>query len=346
MRAELIRLCQSADMDLFVNWDGEFALACDLLDFNLVAATTGLLDIPETRVSNVSERVPSKGQRGYPFNRVYLEGGTESPVEHLGLPFTGPFDHLLLIEEFDDIVEVTLQQGWRPRAEQSFDPFLYRQVDNRIRPRVTFQTDAEVIAQLDLGDLFIFNWTRGSLSTPYNGAFFSVESISYSQEGDVVQIEALYKDDLNTISPYLLDDESLILRVASSGGRYCTVEDSNVEVVFNGGSLVTDQVRQDDHLVLLDATQDDITFTRFRALRITSVTGATTLEVDGDLDFDAPTPVNVDTWEIRRSYVTYPTVGSDPTNYPSGASMYGKVSSDADPPAFSTAATGNRLANG
>lgn len=347
MRGELIRLCQSADMDLFVNWSGQFALSCDLLDFNLIAGTDGLLSIPETRIAKVSERVPSKGERGFPFNRVYLEGGTESPVENIGLPHPGPFDNTTLITAYDSITEVTLQQGWRPRSEQSYDPFLFRQIDNRIRPRITFQTDLEVIASLDLGDIFIFNWTRGAdLGTPYSGAYFQVEKMTYSQEGDVVEIEALYKDDLSSVAPYLLDNESLIIRVSSGGGRFCTVEDGNSEVTFNGGSLVTDDVHDFDHLVLLDATQDDTTFSRFRALQIQTVTSDTTLEVAGDLDFDAPTPVNVNTWEIRRSYRGYPTAGEDPTNYPSGSTMYGKVSSATEPPVYSDASVGNRLTNG
>ena len=344
MRGELIRLCQSADLDLFVNWSGQFALSTDLLDFNLVTGTSGLLDIPETRISNVSERVPSKGERGFPFNRVYLEGGTESPVENLGTPPPGPFDNGTLITAYDGIIEVTLQQGWRPRAEQSLNPFQFRQVDNRIRPRIAFRTDVDVIASLDLGDIFILNWTRGAyLGTPYAGAYFQVEKMTYSQEGDVVEIEALYKEDLNTVLPYLLDNESLILRVASSGGRYCTVEDSVANVTFNGGSLIADGVAAGDHLILKDDTQGLADFQRFRALLIKTVIDGTTLELNGDLDFAAAAPTNVDDWEIRRSYLTYPNSGGD---YPSGSTMYGKVSNDSDPPTYSDSDAANRLTNG
>lgn len=345
MRGELTRLCQSADVDLFVNWDGKFALSSDLLDFNLVTGTGALFDVPETRIRNVSDRVPSSGERGFPFNRIFLEGGTACPPEKLDVPFGGPFNLDDYVTEYGAVVEVTLQQGWRPRLEQSLDPLLNRQIDNRVRPRLVFELDLEGIL-LDLGDIFVANWTRASIGGPYDGAYFQVIAASYSQEGDVVQIEALYKDDLRTVLPYLLDDEDLLLRVASGGGRYCTVEDGNLVITFNGGDLVADGVSRNDHLILKDATQGPAEFTRFRALKINEVTSGTTLEVSGDLDFDAPTPVNVDDWEIRRSYRTYPTAVSDVTNYPSGSTMYGKVSSTDDPPVYSDASNANRLTNG
>ena len=335
LRQALVDICQSADLDLAMTWDGKLALYSSYFSFADLTATR--VSIRETRCAQVQERVPSKGQRWAPYNRVYA-------VSPDGVPH-GPFDNPDATIDWGATLERVLQGKWL-QPFQAVNPlysstiwYSERRLESVVRPVIRFITDREGL-QLDLGDLFNFTWSRGGSSGPYgSGAVFRVESISVDPKSLFVGIEAVWVDDLTTVNPYLIDDEILALRVQSSGGRTATVVDSDATVTFSSGDLVANGVVAKDVLVLGDSTQAINVFTRYRCIRILSVTDATHLELDtADLDFDAGAGVAVADWKILRGKQTYHTAVSDPVNYPSGSAMYGKAASDSDVYGDATAA--------
>ena len=340
LRRALSDIAQSADLDVAMTWEGKIAVHSSYFNFaNLTAARVALR---ETDADNVIESIPSKGERWAPYNSLYV-------LDPSGAPH-GPFDN-----PHPDAVawgvrlERTLPGKWRRPFTDASDPtynsgawFTDRRVESVLRPIVRFIATRDAL-QLDLGDLFDFTWTRGGSSGPYNSAaVFRVEGIYVDPEDLIVGIEAVWVDDLRTTKPYLLDTEELTLRVRSSAGRTASVQDTSQTVDFSSGNLTTDGVQPGDVLVLKDATQGLNTFTRYRCLRIESVLGALTLEVnDPSYDFGAPAGATVADWEIRRGATTYPDSSSDPVNYPSDGDMYGKACDNVDD--YSDAAEANLL---
>jgi hypothetical protein len=340
MRQTLSDICQSSDLDLALTWEGKIGIYSSHFSFADITATR--VTISETRCTDVVERIPSKGERWAPYNRVYV-------VSPDGVPY-GPFDNPDPDVDWGVTLERTVYGKWAYPFEKS-DPlysnmvwYSYRRLESVVRPVVRFVTDREGL-KLDLGDLFDFTWTRGGSGGPYNtAAVFRVESMTVDPETLAVGIEAVWVDDIQTSSPYLLDDESLLLRWSGSGGGTLTVEDGNDGLVSSGGGFVSEGVAAGDIVVLKDSSQADNVFTRYRKLRIVSVDGDADVTVEStDLDFDAPAPVAIASgdWYIERGATTYPSSSSDPTSYPSDGDMYGKACDDDDQ--FSDDSNANRL---
>jgi len=357
LRQVLTELAQSSDFDVFIDWSGLIAFSSDVWDFTTATQASGLLAFSEADLSSMTRWVPSNGERGAPFNRVYFEGGKSNPSNEEDVPFQGPFD-LADAEVPTSVmaIEMSLRQGWRPFRQQALDPWKWRSVDGVTRDRIRFRTKIGGL-RLELGQYFRITWTRGSqVAGPYNaggdastGVIFQCEAITYSPTDDVVEIEAVWRDDTSTERQYLLDDETLLVRSKGATSGAVTVEDSNSVFVFGGTINLTSMgVQAGDIIVLRDSTQADDVFTRNRALRIVSVdtTNELTVDASAGLDFSYPlggTIANAD-WSIVRSATTYPTAVSDPTNYPSGGDMYGKAT--AADGTYSNAETGNRLISG
>jgi hypothetical protein len=187
---------------------------------------------------------------------------------------------------------------------------------------------------LEPGDFFRLSWTRNMGSgDPYTDGLFFADEVAYDPERACVMITAVYRGDVETDRPFILDDSDLLVRVAVTSGRDLTVTDSSGTIPVSGGDLVADGVVAGDHLILLDDTQDETTFSRYRALKITAVATAQLTVADADLDFDAPGGVAVAKWEIRRSHLTAPTTSTP--NYPDGSGLYGRLSNTATPPMYS-----------
>lgn len=354
LRGVLVEICQSFDMDLFSQWDGTFALALLAPDFDAFTATHPTISETKLSLDSASDRIASTGERWSPINRVYIEeaDGTRS----------GPYDYGPAIEDWGRVLTRTISAKWRRGVNYSlakiFTPdqlnavfssvWGQRALEARARPILSFRTKLEAL-QLELGAYFRTSWSRGlsvgGTASPYDDVIWKVESLALIPDTLEVEVTCVWSDDLLTDLPYLLDDEDYLLRVAASGGRTVTVQDAIDTVAFSSGDLVADGVVEDDILVLLDSTQDPDVFTRFRAIRIKSVDSADTLTLDTtDTDFSSAGGVAVAAWKIVRSYATYPTVGSDPTNYPSGGTMYGKVTNSAG--LFSDSTDGNKLLDG
>jgi hypothetical protein len=293
--------------------------------------------LDETRCRDVTERIPSKGERWSPYNRVTLIAPDGTPH--------GPYDNPDATVDWGAPLERIFQGKWL----YPFSPAspLYsqqawsgpRRLESIVRPVVRFVTDREAL-QLDLGDLFEFTWTRGGSGGPYNTAtVFRVESMVVDPETLEVGIEAVWVNDITTTYPFLLDNEGLVLRWDGTGGGTLTVIDASNFITISGTGVTTNGCQDGDCLVLADTSQAQNVFTRYRKIRIANVYTETTFDLDtSDLDFGAPVGaiVAAGQWFIERGVTTYPDSTSDPVNYPNDGLMYGKACSDSDAYTFGT----------
>jgi|GEM_PF-5620050 len=345
----LSEFAESFDFDLYLTWLGTIGMSARNLDYTSQTAT--FFEINESRIKDMREVLPSREQRGAYYNRIYLDN-FRTDLPPLGRdPVLGPFDAPGLVGAPDPPITVeqricpkTLGSRWQTMATWQWNPWNFRNVDTKVRNRVTFETDLEAL-QLELGDYFKLTWTR-TLGGPYaTPTLFQVEELTLDPARNTVRMSGLWADDLRTDKPYLLDNETFLTRVNSSGGRTATVTNSSTTVTFSSGNLVGDGVAAGDHLILKDATNPS-SMTRFRALKIASVDSATQLTIsDPDLAFGG-TGVAVATWEIRRSHLTYPTFVTDPVNYDSGSTMYGRCADDVVEGEYSDATAAHQLLDG
>lgn len=328
----LSALAGSFELDVAITWPGKVGLVSSSRNYESLVSV--LPEIDETRIDNFEDGIPSREQRGAPFNRI-IERDLPRRfrfADDIGSSLAG--DSVVS----DDPANTQRSTAWNRilvreisvpwiREDDIGFPWFRLSLNATIRPRVRFTTDLEALL-LDLGDFFKLTWTR-NLGDPYNANVFQVYSLTLNTLDLTVEVEALWADD--PARPYILDDETILTRVASSAGRTVTVVDGNDTVTFGSGDLVADGVEAGDHLILKDSTESATGFKRNKALVIVAVDKATTCKVSDpidSLDFDAPSGVAVVDWEIRRSHVTYPTVATDPTNYPDGGNVYGRVSSN------------------
>ena len=351
LRQALTGLCGSADVDLFLTYAGQAACVAQVADFQ--AATTVYPSVDETHViaDTAFRRVPSLDERWSPFNAVFIS--TPNNGAELG-PFINTtaktaWGGRTIVKHLDGswwpyLTEAILSQPGLSYAEQESIVWAARSLEAKARPVEVFDTDFGFFGlNLDLGDDFLYTRTRGGLSDIYTNALFRVEQTIIHAETGIVTVTAVFMDDLQTVQAYLLDDETLLTKSTGSGGRTATVADSSTTVTFSSGSLITDGVAAGDHLILKDSTETARGYKRNRALKIASVTDATHLVItDPSLDFGGGGAVSA--WEIRRSYLTYPTSGTDPTHYPNSGKMYGKVANESDQ--YGDASAANELLDG
>jgi len=358
LRQTITKLCQSGDFDVFIDWDGEFSFSSDVRDAYWVENQAFYLAIPETQFRDLTEWIPSSGERHAPFNRLYFSGGKAYAAEGLDVPFQGPWDFesgSTGIPITTRIVEATLEQGWRPWRQQAFAPWSFRQLDTTARPVVRFVMGLQGL-QLELGDFFRLSWTRGDVADTAGAAYassaFQVEALTYAAGGDEVEVEAVWVGDYDTSRQYLLDDETLLVRTKTASvsldlftvgaNAFARTTGSAIDFVVMG-------VEVGDILVLRDSTQAADVFTLNRAIRIEDFDDDFTLRLVSTDTSGIPafptlaTLANAD-WSIVRGATTYPTAVSDPTNYPNDGEMYGKATNvDGE---YSNTAPGNQLFSG
>lgn len=346
LRQVLADLARSGSFDMFVSWDDVFKATAQTSLFTDQLAASSLLELDETLIvdGQWEDRVPSPGERWAPHNRLYIEG------LHGRI---GPFDNAAKIAAWGRKLPATLSTKWVNPADYAIaaaspniNLFNSAAVESKARQRVRFVYGSLEALQLDLGSYFKLSLKRGTVLNPvFSSAVFKVEQIDLLPTLGVF-IEAIWFDDLLSDRPYFLDDESYSLVVASTPGRTATVADSSTTVTFASGSLTTDTVAAGDVLVLKDITLGATAFSRFRALRIATVTDATHLVIsDSDLDFGGGNAVA--DWEIHRGATTYSLLqASDPTHYPTTdyPPLYGKVTNSTG--VFSNAGAGNKLLDG
>ena len=370
LRQVITAICQSSDIDVFIDWNGQFSFSADFWDFRISSQGTATWTpdgayqtsgngvttqyiptvIPETWLrGGLRRKLPGDGERWAPFNRLWFVGGKAYPAEGLEVPFQGPWDFDTAqgasIALADRLIEATLEQGWRPYRQQTQEPWHWRQVNIVARYVVRFRVHLGGL-QLELGQYFALSWTRGpSLGSPYSGTIFQCEAITYAQGDDTVEVVAVWRDDVTTERQYILDDETLIVRSKGVLTGACVENAGDITYFdFTGTiNLTTMGVEAGDILVLRDTSEAADSFLYNRTYRIVQVISATNIEVDASHTDTGHSVPNAE-WAIQRGATTYPTAVSDPTNYPLGGEQYGKVT-DTDGE-YSNAETGNRLISG
>lgn len=350
LRQIITQLAQSGDFDVFIDWDSEFSFSSDFRDYT-TATMSSLVAISETEADDIEKWIPTAPERFAPFNRLFFTGGKDNPAEQSQLGFQGPWDFAsgdAGIDIADRVVEATLSHGWRPWRQQAFAPWSWRQIDTVARERIRFKLGLRGLL-LDLGDYFTFTWTRGDVADTagavFDGDVFQVESLVYAPGGDAVEVEAMWRDDITTDRQYLLDDETLLVRDKAGGSSTLAIVSGDASI-FSTGTTAFDSgmgVEAGDILILRDSTQADDVFTLNAAFRITLVNADNEILVDPAPSASNAALLNAD-WSIVRGATTYPTAVSDPTNYPNGGDIYGKVTDSAGE--YSDASAGNRLLNG
>lgn len=355
LRQVLTNLAQSSDIDIFVNWSGQIAFAADVYDYVTATQFPTLITFREEEISNVRRWVPSAGERNAAFNRIYFEGARPNPADSVffrggerdnSIPFQGPWDlENATIPVTKRIIEIGLQQGWRPARQQREDPIRWRNIDPVSRDYISFRTHIGGL-RLELGDYFKVVWTRGAdIGGPYQSTVFQLESLTYAPADDTIEMEAVWRDDTVTERQYLLDDETLLVRSKGALSGNAT-GDENGLVEFDGTiNLTTMGVEPGDILVYRLSSEAADSFLYNCAFRIAVVrTADVDVEPWNGSTFPGLTPVPNAEWYIVRGATTYPDAISDPTNYPDGGTMYGKVTDAAGD--YSNAEQGNRLING
>lgn len=343
LRRTIADLAATADLDVFVTKDGKGAVVAQGATFATQTASPLALD--EERTGGVEDHIPSQGERWEPYNRVFVASSA-------GL--VGPFDDADAITEWGQIRPRVLGSKWWWKLNQygpdnmgtvDTDVWGLRNLEAKVRPTIKFVTDVFGL-NLELGDYFTFSWTRGGTSSVYSAARWRLESMNIIPKNGAVECTAVWMDDLTTEQPFLLDNEDLIIRTTPAGGQTLTVTDGSGTVDRSAGSFISDGVAHGDILRLRDSTEGATGFTRNRDLFVDSVSGATRIIVTGDLDFGTAGAhvLSSSDWSIVRGATTYPTAGSDPANYPSGGTMFGKVGDNTG--RFSDASAANKLLDG
>lgn len=375
LRQVITAICQSSDIDCFIDWSGQFSFSTDFWDLTISSSgsaswtpdgggqssgngvTTAYIPvvIPETWLLNGLERwLPRDNERWAAFNRLWFSGGKANPAEQLDVPYQGPWDlgtdQPGAVALSSRIIEATLEQGWRPFRQQAQTPVFWRQINTVARDVVRFRVHIGGLL-LELGQYFALSWTRGpTLSGPYSGTIFQCESITYAPGDDTVEVTAVWRHDVMTERQYILDDETLLAfpdiivadTCSPTGGAQVdfgpTVDLTNLE---NNGAI----------LLLRDTTQAADVFTRNGAWLINLVDIATPgahfveVAVNGEGNLPAAGTVANGQWTIQYgATLSALQAANDPTNYPLGADRYGKATNtDFE---YSNSEAGNRLISG
>jgi len=334
MRQVLTKLAQSSDIDIFVNWAGQLSFSSDLRDYITDTSAATLIDIDHTQINNLERWVPSLGERGAVYNRISLTGGRAELATGQPVPFQGPWTAdaswgaaAPTVSPADRLIEVQLEQGWRPYEQQVQPPWTYRMLDFQARDRIRFATNIGGL-RLELGQYFTLTKRITGVTTIKN--YYQCEAITYAPGDDSVEIEAVQRDDIVSNPSYLLDDELLLIRTKNISGQTASVDDTTNIVDFSGTiNLSTMGVVVGDILVIRDSTVAIGSMNRNKAVRISAIVTNTRLGYASPLGpIDATsTPFTVADadWYIIRGATTGPTAISDPTNYPNGSAIYGKM---------------------
>lgn len=340
LRRVLAEIAGSCDLDIFVTMEGKVAVVAQGADFETQTTTYPAVD--EERMKQISDKNPGAGERWALYNRVYLVTPRGQQI--------GPFDNPTSIATVGRVLTRVLPGKWwwdlydaKSLQRLNYDHsllWMMRNLESKSRPILSFITDTSVLA-LELGDYFTASWTRGGNNAVYASALLKLESVRAASNGELA-VTAVWMGDLQSDQPYLLDNEDLVVRVAATFGRTLTVTIGSDVFVAASGSFITDGVAIGDLVRLRDATEAAAGFNRNRDFKITEIISATQLRVADPEGLTAT--VAVAEWKIVRGFATYPTAIGDPANYPSGSTMYGKVSNAAGN--FSTGAAANKLLDG
>ncbi len=341
LRKAIADLAGTADFDVFMTRDAKVAIISQGADFE--TGTSTYPAIGEVRINTVEDHTPSNGQRWTPYNRAFVQNGAET---------LGPYDNQDAIDEWGRVISKVLGSSWwwlmqngKKFGESSEQLWAIRNLEAVVRPVITFTTDMSILT-LELGDYFTMPWTRGGVNSAYASTLWRLESVTISPGQGSVQAAAVWMEDLRVDYPYLLDNETLVVRATPGGGQTLTVTDGSTTLVRSAGSFISDGLAPGDIIRIRDTSEAATTFFRNRDVKVALVTDATHVEMVGDTDFGTAGAhvVAAGEWQLYRGATTYPTAITDAANYPSGGLMYGKITDSAGE--YSDASAGNKLLEG
>lgn len=336
-------LCQGGFFDVVTDWSGQFVAFVLANSFNLQASSATQVD--ETLMGSISDRIPSQGERWAPYNRIVFQKNGRI------------IDNITAISDWGVVLTRTIND-----STTDFDPALsgvdfgltsfggLEVLESKVRPIISFDYPLDAL-NWELGDFIAVTWSRGASGiAAWSGSIFRIEAMTLRPERGNISVEAVCIQDLVDTLPYLLDDETLLVRTKPMSADLLLYTDSGYTFASTGVGLnfFTMGVQNGDILVLRDSTQAADVFSRNRAIRIDFLDDDFTLVLDTADTSGIPaapstvTVANAD-WSIVRGATTYPTAVSDPTNYPSGGRMYGKQSESGT---FSDSTTANVLQGG
>ncbi len=352
LRKAIAELAGSADLDVFVTSAGQVAVVAQGADF--LTQTVVPVEIEEEKAKDIQTHIPSSGERWQPYNRIFVTSETGEQL--------GPADDPDAITEWGRILAKVFPGKWwagltwwikdiesanQAYADAGNRPFLWRMrgFEAKVRPILTFTTDLVPLG-FELGDYFLFSWTRSGLSTVFASSMFRLEGMTIHPQDGSIEVSGVWMGDLQTDQPFLLDNEDLFVRAPGTSYGNLTLTSSSGDITVLGGDLVADGVVPGDLIRLRDTAEAGNEFKRNRDIRISAVIDDLDMTVSGDLDFGSAGPyvVAAADWSIVRGATTYPSHASDPTNYPNGSAFFGKVSNFAGQ--FSDATPANKLLDG
>jgi hypothetical protein len=327
LRNAISELCQCGLFDVVTSWEGVFTAFVLANGFALQTGTPTPVD--ETLCSGISDRIPSNGERWAPYNRIVFASNGRTVDNLTAIADWG----VVLTRNLNDSV-VDIETGF---SGTDFGIGTFGGIGNLesvVRPMLSFEYPLDALTW-ELGEFISFTWSRGASGLgAWSSAVFRIEALTLHPSRCTVSVQAVWIQDLVNTRPYLLDDETLLVRskgALAGAGAW----DSGFGWFTFGGTinLLTMGVQVGDILVLRDSTEAADSFLRNACFRIDTV-AAGYCEILPVMT-STVSVANAD-WSIVRGATTYPTVVSDPTNYPSGGSMYGKLSeagtfSDASP---------------
>lgn len=335
LRRALSDLCQGGLFDVVTDWSGQFTAFVLANSFSLQTATPTPVD--ETLWKNPTDKVPSAGERWAPYNRVIFASNGFI------------VDNATAIAEWGTVLPRTINDAATEIARDiSFSGADFGigafgalgTLESKVRPIVSFDYPLDALAW-ELGEFLGVTWSRGDSGLGvWASTVFRVEEMVLHPTRCAVSIKAVWIDDLADQLPYLLDDETLLVRSKGALTGACTTVGTTAN--FGGTiNLATMGVAVGDMLLLRDTAEAAALFTRNLAARITAIPTATSITVAVAFA-NVGAVVNAD-WSIVRGATTYPTAVTDIANYPSGGLMYGKQSETGT---FSGGATANVLQAG
>lgn len=338
LRQAISDLCQGGFFDVVTDWDGQFVAHVLANTFALQTETPHEVD--ETLLVDVSDRVPSSGERWAPYNRVIFQSDGRIVDNNTAITEWG----VVIVRSVNDVaVDVFDALSGTDFGIGTFGGVGV--LESKVRPIISFDYPLDALTW-ELGDFISVSWTRGGSSSPWVTTVFRVESLTLHPARGTVSVQAVWIQDLRDELPYILDNETYVEH--SDLTLFGDAVSNGLGIItFNAGVDITN-LYVGAIIVLRDSTEAADAFTRNGAWRITAFDPdpagpSVTVATNAEGIYPAAGVVAFGQWGIYFGASNVAVVAADPVLYPSGALIYGKM---AEGTTFSDSSTANVLKAG
>ena len=234
-------------------------------------------------------------------------------------------------------VERTVDVSWYPQLDGgNTDWFVGALRDLAALPYSIQRFKVEVEGHLHLLEQDLGAWVRlthwaGPSATPGAGwvdRLCMVERVRLSWASRLVSVQLVNRDELDTEKPWVLDDESLWLRLEPKSAAAAIATTLGSDLISTSGwiSWGHEGVVVGDLIELYGTALAG----SIGCWRIVGLAGADAQVVDSDgVAFSAAaTETLLSGWRVWRGHTTAPTNTSHPGRYPSGNAMYGRCADE------------------